>query len=1105
MVGVTNFIINNKKVLDEDDYAALITEITYTNNALALLQEQIEHLPALDELEEKVDGLGTSVSSLDNRVSYIEEHGGGQVPPEVIEEIKSYAEAAGNSAQVSIEYATSASEYAVSAQYATVLAARMGVGGDLIGNPIFQDWPEDQQHPTMWGDLVAGSHMFSRGELPSKYGSTAWRVDNMSATTCYISTQALLGDYYYDTHYVLDVDVELVEGSIDGAGIIIEHNNTDNWAIYDLKTTAEKAGNFYRIKQVIQLSFVTADQFEHLRVYWVPNLEVMGDVQPKVLLLHKLSLRPATAEERRTFHVAEEINASISEQMELVISEDGLIGAKYGIKVDLNGYITGYGLIATSNNGVPVSEMTFLVDSFRVVQPLGPGDSGTPKTLFAVGERNGEFTLILNDQLVGDLSIGGNALQHDIIEAKHLTTTELITDSAQIGEAIIGDAHVDELSASKLKADSAIAGSITVNGKPLSDIENIQANAPGAGIRINYSALMTPENGFGFIHGFGMDGDAADVDGYIVWNGARATLVKGEIRSGGNNVESFICYDFNAPSFSMQGGAILRYAQVQRIAGGQWQYWNDASWVNFTMNLSNHGVIGVIKSGSTEIIDFAEIWGTAIRLDRVYEADRINDAFTQIDPGKILISGNTSLADWRGTNTTLIDGGYMEADTLAGETLKIGLRGLTIQGLVFDPNSPAVNQLSWTSHTIQYTGDDGNLATRSVTSGSATWSSDTLYVYWTKGGTTLQTTTSTATAFGANVVVLATYTGGMNLVAKQARTIIDGSGIKTDAIDTVHLKSNSVVSDKIESGAVRARHMEIASRGLEVTIEFEHNSPVTDSVSWTAGSITYTADSGLIVTNSVLANPAGVAWTSGVLIIYWVMGAGTLSTTTDVDIAFATGNVVLASYSGGTNLFVSKGKSVIDGNSIKTGTITAINIQAGSIDSPSLAFGAVTEILIFDEFATYTRTGGASSITAGPMSLASFTPDNPNSVPIISFTEMYCDISSNGSIGGSPSNQHQQRVYIFLVRNFDPPYDSFVDFVLGADILAGASIDAGASGTIFPGAPGTDDGSKGTDIYTDTIDGDTFDLVVGYTLTSGTSATITANVAALVTLLYWIR
>lgn len=79
------------------------------------------------------------------------------------------------------------------------------------------------------------------------------------------------------------------------------------------------------------------------------------------------------------------------------------------------------------------------------------------------------------------LRISEDDLGDNVIIARHLTTGELITLSAQIKNAIITDAKIANLSAAKLTAGTAIANSITVNGQALGTVQT-NANDPAAKI-----------------------------------------------------------------------------------------------------------------------------------------------------------------------------------------------------------------------------------------------------------------------------------------------------------------------------------------------------------------------------------------------------------------------------------------------------------------------------------------------------------------------------------------------------------------------------------------------------------------------------------------------
>lgn len=52
---------------------------------------------------------------------------------------------------------------------------------------------------------------------------------------------------------------------------------------------------------------------------------------------------------------------------------DGNLLAKYSVKIDQNGYVTGYGLMSQANNGTPQSSFIVRADKFAIGSPSGPG------------------------------------------------------------------------------------------------------------------------------------------------------------------------------------------------------------------------------------------------------------------------------------------------------------------------------------------------------------------------------------------------------------------------------------------------------------------------------------------------------------------------------------------------------------------------------------------------------------------------------------------------------------------------------------------------------------------------------------------------------------
>lgn len=186
-------------------------------------------------------------------------------------------------------------------------------------------------------------------------------------------------------------------------------------------------------------------------------------------------------------------------------------------------------------------------------------------------------------------------------------------------------------------------------------------------------------------------------------------------------------------------------------------------------------------------------------------AAQINAGSTTIDPGKILISGATTLADWRrGGDTTKIDGGALSANTVSANKMTIGQRGVNLEGVEFEHNKPATNQVSWTAGQISYVDDTGTAAVVSVTAGSASWTGPALYVFWAKDTTSLQATSVFATAMHANNIILAVYRGGRDLNANYGRTVIDGAIIKTGTVQATALVAQNLSAISADLGDITA-------------------------------------------------------------------------------------------------------------------------------------------------------------------------------------------------------------------------------------------------------------------------------------------------------------
>ena len=218
-----------------------------------------------------------------------------------------------------------------------------------------------------------------------------------------------------------------------------------------------------------------------------------------------------------------------------------------------------------------------------------------------------------------------------------------------------------------------------------------------------------------------------------------------------------------------------------------------------------------IKDLSAEKINAGDIVTERLQVN---VANAVNLGSVLIEPGRILISGageswETTLADWRGgVNLTEILGGAIAANTILANSIVIGCRGVTIEGLKFYYDL-ITNKVKWESGKIYFLNDD-NIPTEKSISGNPNgtqWSSGTVYIYWVKGDDELLNTIDKLIAFTDDTIVMATYTGGNGLIANYGRALIQGADIIANSITVNELSVNnlsSITSDmgSIESGEI---------------------------------------------------------------------------------------------------------------------------------------------------------------------------------------------------------------------------------------------------------------------------------------------------------------
>jgi len=132
----------------------------------------------------------------------------------------------------------------------------------------------------------------------------------------------------------------------------------------------------------------------------------------------------------------------------------------------------------------------------------------------------------------------------------------------------------------------------------------------------------------------------------------------------------------------------------------------------------------------------------------------------------------------------------------------------TYTGLVFKANDPTTNSVSWTSFVASKNG----ASSTTVVAGNTAWTTGILYLYYSDTDTTLNSTTSLATAVTGRI--LATYKGGLDLTHDFGKAFIDGDSIYAGSIGANQLVTGSAVvtgSAQIANGILTTAHIQDAA------------------------------------------------------------------------------------------------------------------------------------------------------------------------------------------------------------------------------------------------------------------------------------------------------
>ena len=112
------------------------------------------------------------------------------------------------------------------------------------------------------------------------------------------------------------------------------------------------------------------------------------------------------------------------------VSETGSLFAKYTVKIDQNGYVSGFGLASTANNATPFSDFIIRADRFSIASPSGPGLTPIIPFIVTTTQSTIDGTVVPAGVYIDGAYIKGGTIKGSAIEGGTITNSKLINVSA---------------------------------------------------------------------------------------------------------------------------------------------------------------------------------------------------------------------------------------------------------------------------------------------------------------------------------------------------------------------------------------------------------------------------------------------------------------------------------------------------------------------------------------------------------------------------------------------------------------------------------------------------------------------------------------------------
>jgi len=249
----------------------------------------------------------------------------------------------------------------------------------------------------------------------------------------------------------------------------------------------------------------------------------------------------------------------------------------------------------------------------------------------------------------------------------------------------------------------------------------------------------------------------------------------------------------------------------------------------------------------------------------------------------------------------------------------------------FTNNSPIAGKVAWANCKVVYNGTE-----YSITNGNCDTTDK--HIYWQLASPTVFAVSASLPALGNDDFLVAFNDAGTGKMVWNS-TVINGNRITAGSVVASNLAAGTITANEIATGAITADEIAAgAVTAVKLTTynfllsagTFTNNSPSAGYVAWASCKVVYNGTEYTITNGN-----------SNKKHIYWQLASPTVFAGSDTLPALGNDDFLVSFNNSGTNMFVWN-STVINGNRITAGSITASNLAASTITANEIAASTIT-------------------------------------------------------------------------------------------------------------------------------------------------------------------